>query len=409
MGGALLALASDATVAKNFPAARIILGNATFIWVAFTGVSWVLEQTGAFRWLALQVARQPWEKGRSLFVLTLLATAAASALLTNCGAVLIAGPIALEILILLRLNLKATVAFAVACGLMADWASLPFTTSNLVNMIAASYAGISFVRYASVMLPVSVAAIATSTAVLLFYFWRYIPASYHRFDWSTPFTSLPPATASGDRTSPPSVSVVAPPDFSNFSFDVVGGGFYLSEAPDPSVPVSTRGSKRLQSPAWFKTLNAAPLQAILLTWGMYILAIALSNAGFTASLSSIFSQLAKCGLPLAILGSSLLAALQAGVMNNLAAAPIQSLAIQSASIADPAIREGMVYAVVIGCAIGAKISPIGSLCTLLWLGILERRGFHLSWSRYCHLSAILTLPIFLVTLLVLVIWLSVLI
>lgn len=410
-----MALSTGVATPETLPAARIVLGNATLTLAAFIGISWVLEQTGVCRWVALQVARQPLGKGRSLLVLMALATAMVSAVLTNCGAVLLVMPIALEILTLLRWNPKATFAFAVACGFMADWSSLPFTTSNLVNTIAASYTGISWGRYALVMVPVSAMATATGVAVLLFYFWRYIPDTYSRFDWNTSLTALPPGLASssprtvkeGDRVSlPPSVNS------SNFSFDPISGGLYGSEALDTISSYSATDVKRDRFPfnrsVWFQRLNSAPVQAILFSAGMYATASSLSHAGFTASLSSIFTQLADWGLPLATIGSCLFATIQAGVMNNLPATAIEISAIQSATIPDAGIREGMIDAVVIGCVLGAKISPIGSLSTLLWLGILERHGFHLNWSRYCRLSLILTLPIVLVALLTLTIWLSIL-
>ena len=91
--------------------------------------------------------------------------------------------------------------------------------------------------------------------------------------------------------------------------------------------------------------------------------------------------------------------------NNLSTVLIDALAIQTSPGLDPAVREAMVYANAIGCNIGAKITPIGSLSTLLWLDTLTRKGLHISLSQYMRMAFILTIPVLFVSLLSLAIWL----
>ncbi len=61
-----------------------------------------------------------------------------------------------------------------------------------------------------------------------------------------------------------------------------------------------------------------------------------------------------------------------------------------------ALKTNLIYAHLLGCNIGSKLTPIGSLCTLLWLWMvgraLEKNATPLTAKKYVKLAAIFTLP-----------------
>src|SRR5699024_9220831 len=101
-----------------------------------------------------------------------------AAFFANDGAALLLTSIVIAILTRLQISSQATLAFIMATGFIADTASLPLVISNLVNIVSANYFEVSFSRYAAVMVPVDLVAIAATLGVLWLAFGRHIPRRY---------------------------------------------------------------------------------------------------------------------------------------------------------------------------------------------------------------------------------------
>jgi len=388
--GAALALLTGVVHIQDIPVVWHIVWNATATFIAIIVISLLLDEAGFFKWAALHVGR--WGRGRArrLFVAIILLGALVSALFANDGAALILTPIVMAMLVRLGMTPAATLAFVMAAGFIADTASLPFIVSNLVNIVTADFFGIGFGRYASVMVPVNIVAVAATLLVLVLYFRSSLPATYDTNKLRSPAEAIR--------------------DLTTFRAGWVTLGLLLAGlfGLEPlGIPVSAVAAVAAFS-LWIvarssriidtgKVLREAPWQIVVFSLGMYLVVYGLRNQGLTTYLAALLDSCAQFGLWAATFSTGVLTALLSSVMNNLPTVLIGALSID-ASQSQGAVREAMIYANVIGSDLGPKFTPIGSLATLLWLHVLAGKGMLITWGYYFRVGVVVTTPILLLTL-----------
>lgn len=390
MGGAAVALLAGVVSLSDVPVVWGIVWNATAAFVAIIVISLLLDEAGFFEWAALHVARWGKGNGRGLFALVVLLGAAVSALFANDGAALILTPIVIAMLRALGYGDKATLAFVMAAGFIADTASLPLVVSNLVNIVSADFFHLGFGDYASVMVPVDLVSIAATLGALLLFFGRDIPARYDVAQLRAPRAAIR--------------------DVATFRAGwivlalLLAGFFLLEPLGVPVSAVAAAGAILLLAVAarghvieTGKVLRGAPWQVVVFSLGMYLVVYGVRNAGLTDHLATLLDRTAQGGVWGAALGTGVIAALLSSVMNNMPTVLVGALSID-ATHATGAIKQAMIYANVIGCDLGPKITPIGSLATLLWLHVLGQKGIRIGWGYYFRVGITLTVPVLLITL-----------
>lgn len=397
--GALVAFAAGVIDLADVPVVWAIVWNATFTFIALIIISLLLDEAGFFNWAALHLARWAGGSGPRLFVLMVLLGALVAAFFANDGAALILTPIVIGILLALRMTPTTTLAFVMAAGFIADTASMPLVVSNLVNIVVADYFKLGFADYATVMVPVTLVSVLASLSVLWLYFRRSIPKTYACDVLDSPQKAI--IDRSVFRAG---WWVLAWLLFGFFVLDSWGvpislvatiGAFILWLIARRGAKINTRA-----------VLIHAPWQVVIFSLGMYLVVYGLKNAGLTDVLTQWFDQLAHLGLWGATLGTGFTMAALSAVLNNMPAVLMGTLAIDGTQ-ASGTTHLAMVYANIIGCDLGPKFTPIGSLATLLWLHVLARKQIVISWGYYFKVGLILTTPVLLLTLLALALRLSV--
>ena len=397
--GAVLALLAGVVTLHDIPLVWAIVWNATATFISLIIISLLLDEAGFFQWAALHVARWAKGDGRRLFVFTILLGAGVSALFANDGAALILTPIVVSILLALRFSPASTLAFVMAAGFIADTASLPLVVSNLVNIVSADYFDLGFAEYAAIMVPVNLVAVATTLVVLYRFFRRDIPRHYALDDVMDPRRAV-----RDPLTFRVGWIVLALLLVGLFALEPLGIPVSAIAAVCAALLFAVAARGHVISTR--RVLREAPWQVVIFSLGMYLVVYGLKNAGLTTYMTIALNRMAEFGIWGAALGTGLLTALLSSGMNNMPTVLVGALSIQ-ASDATGVVREAMIYANVIGSDLGPKITPIGSLATLLWLHILARKGITITWGYYFKVGIALTLPVLLITLAALALRLSI--
>ncbi|MFW6722549.1 SLC13 family permease [Streptomyces sp. MAR4 CNY-716] len=250
-----------------------------------------------------------------------------------------------------------------ACTHLSNAASLLLPVSNLTNLLAFAASGLSFTRFAGLMVLPWLAAIAVEYAVFRRYFAVDLDAG---------------------ATAPAAVAPPAVPVFALATLACTLAGFAVASASgvDPAWAACAGASilavralaRRRTTPAALLRATAPPFLAFVLALGLVVRAVVDNGLG------TALGRLLPTGTGLlALLGTAALAAVLANVINNL---PAVLVLLPLAAPSGPAA----VLAVLLGVNIGPNLTYTGSLATLLWRRVVHAHDAEVELREFTRLG-----------------------
>lgn len=383
--GAIISLVIGTVNIADVFTVTSIVWDATLVFIGIIILSMVLDTIGFFEWCAIKMAKLSGGDGHLMFVYSLLLGSFVSALFANDGAALILTPILLAKMKILKLNTKTIVAFLLAGGFISDSASLPFVFSNLTNIVTANYFHIGFVAYLSNMFIPFIVSVIISIVVL----------------WLVLKNDIPKRVDVTLLKNPDDVLKSKPLFYLSWIFlALLLMAYFIGDSYHLPISLFALGgallflviASSMKAIHPWLILKTAPWQIVWFSIGLYIVVYGLKNGGLTDYLSVVLQNLSNQNDLMAILGTGFISAILSAIMNNMPTVMIMDIALADIP------NQALAYANIIGCNLGPKMTPFGSLATLLWLHVLASKGVKIGFWEYSKFGLLVTPPILFVVL-----------
>ncbi|WP_028401462.1 arsenic transporter [Ectobacillus panaciterrae] len=415
VGACLVLLTGTVSMQDLFTISEKVSGAALII-IATIVMAVVLESFGFFYWAAAVLVN--WSKGSGirLFWLTNLLCFLMTLFFNNDGSILITTPILLLLFKHMRLKQHQKIPYLVSGALVATASSAPIGVSNIVNLIALKIVNMDLYSYTAMMfVPVSLGLLFLA-ALLFVVYYKDLPKVLPRKSVSVQELIQRPRHHHPQQAKLSAQEQAKQVRFMrNILFFVLAvriGLFVASYYGVPIEIVAVVGSLMLLAWRWYKLrqnpldiLRKAPWHILVFAFAMYILIYGLRNIGLTDLLVHILKPVVSHSLlyTSVVMGSVL--SILSNIFNNHPALMIGTITLTEMGLG-PLTLKVMYLANIVGSDIGALLLPIGTLATLIWMGILRKEKVSIRWGQYIRVTIIVIPLTVLFTLLCLYYWIA---
>lgn len=378
----------------------------------------VLESIGVFRWAATNLVKRAKGSGTKLFVHIMVLCFLMTVFFNNDGSILITTPIIIHIISMLNLKPRQKLPYLFAGVFIATSASLPIGVSNIANLIGLKMVGLDLVSYTHFAFVPSMIGLTTLSLLLYLLFKKDIPLKILTFNEHS--IKLLEAKQKQEVPVHPLSGIPQTPEPINwplfriciFLVILIRGSYFVLPAFGISIEViAIVGAITLIAIRWFSlkvgvldVIKKAPWHILIFAFGMYVTVYALNNTGVATFFVGVLGDAMRENLVNASFIAGILISILSNIMNNLPSVMLGTLIITDMGM-DLQTLQVSYISIIIGSDIGALLSPMGTLATLLWMFVLRKNGIDISWSKYFKV-AVMVIPITLVvTLIALNLWL----
>lgn len=356
-----------------------IVTDSTVALLALILLSISFDKLGFFKHLASFIAFKRISSFSFFILLSILASLIAI-IFANDGAILVLTPIIYRLFSHYKNeNFSPLLVFLLCVSFLSDFASnlLPF--SNLTNIITVKMFSLNFFDFVLFMFLPQIFAIISFMFLAYIIFKRYLP-KYLCFDKNELLN-----TSKKDIL---------------FCYFVVFLLFF-------SVFIASKFNLELYfilfiisllslfyafirgSMSFFSLVKEAPFSVIPFSLALFVVVFGLKNADLLSFMQDIFGYLSDSNLFFQIFYVGIFSSLASSLINNLPMTFLGNMAIDSFAL-EQNHKIFLAYSHLLACNIGSKITPIGSLATLLWLYSLSLYDLRISFFRYMAFSFLIT-------------------
>lgn len=382
VAGALCALAFG--VVSTMDALRVLamVWDSTLVLVGLIIIAMAFEKIGFFDSLATKIISMCADRGYRInrfkfFAIMMVFGLFLATFLANDGAILILTPL---VFALFGKGEKGAVMaplvmFLIFFGFLSDFGSNALSISNLTNIISVNIFDISFGEYFGSMIVAQLSAFLAACALFWVVLGRRLPMVLE--------FSLPDRQISKSGFIVCIVLLLSLP-VGSAVFGAMGvpvSGYILIIAVIAIM---------MQKSGKFELFKRAPFGVVVFSVGLFVMVYGVGKAGGLELLRLGFESIANLDSLASMLGVATLSSVGSAIINNLPMVMLGDLALRELG-AD----SGLIYAHLLGCNIGSKLTPIGSLATLLWLASLRLHGVRIRILDYFKFSFIFSFGVLL--------------